>query len=120
MLVEAFISRLPLAQTPAAAERAEALGWDFVTAAELKYNPFIALTLAAQRTRKIGLATGIALAFPRSPMVTAQLAWDLQGLSGGRFEIGLGTQVKGHIVRRFATPWTAPGPRMRDYIGALR
>jgi probable F420-dependent oxidoreductase len=68
----------------------------------------------------VSLGTAIAVAFPRSPTVVAHTAWDLQAASGGRVLLGLGTQVKGHNERRFAVPWTAPGPRLRDYIGALR
>lgn len=102
------------------AKRAEALGFDGIISTETKHNPFFPLVLAAEHTRRIRLGTGIALAFPRSPMTVAHQAWDLQAYSNGRFELGLGTQVKGHIERRFSTPWTAPGPRMRDYIGALR
>jgi probable F420-dependent oxidoreductase len=66
------------------------------------------------------LGTDIAVAFPRSPTVVAHAAWDLQAASGGRFVLGLGTQVKGHMERRFSVPWTAPGPRLRDYVLALR
>jgi probable F420-dependent oxidoreductase len=79
------------------------------------------LAIAAEHTQRVQLATNVAIAFPRSPMVTAQLAWDLQNLSRGRFSLGLGTQVKGHNERRYSTPWTsAPGPRMRDYFGCLK
>jgi probable F420-dependent oxidoreductase len=75
------------------------------------------LAIVAEHTRDIRLGTNVAVAFPRSPLATAQVAWDLQHLSGGRFQLGLGTQVKGHIERRYATPWTgAPGPRLREYI----
>src|SRR5262249_28418379 len=66
------------------------------------------------------LGTAVAIAFPRSPMVLAQVAWDLQALSGGRFILGLGTQVKAHIERRFSMTWDTPVRRLRDYIGALR
>jgi len=77
--------------------------------------------IAAEHTQRVELATGIAVSFPRSPMVVAQMAWDLQRLSHGRFALGLGTQVKGHNERRYGTPWTGPpGPRMREYIQCLR
>jgi probable F420-dependent oxidoreductase len=62
----------------------------------------------------------LAIAFPRAPYITANMAWDLQKYSGGRFELGLGTQVKGHNERRFSVPWVAPGPRMRDYVNTVR
>jgi probable F420-dependent oxidoreductase len=105
----------------AAARATEALGFDGVCAPEAGHDPFLPLMIAAEHTTKLRLGTNVAIAFPRSPMVTAQLAWDLQQLSGGRFNLGLGTQVKGHNELRYATPWTAgPGPRLREYIQCLR
>jgi probable F420-dependent oxidoreductase len=105
----------------AAACKAEALGFDGVTTPEAGHDPFLPLVIAAEHTKHIGLGTNVAIAFPRSPMVTAQIAWDLQQLSGGRFRLGLGTQVKGHNERRYAAPWTAPpGPRMREYVLCLK
>ncbi len=101
----------------AAGERAERLGFDVVNTPEAGHDPFLPLPIVAEHTRRIRLGTNVAVAFPRSPLATAQVAWDLQHLSGGRFQLGLGTQVKGHIERRYATPWTgAPGPRLREYI----
>jgi probable F420-dependent oxidoreductase len=105
----------------AAARRAEELGFDGVTTPEAGHDPFLPLAIAAEHTSRVTLGTNVAIAFPRSPMVTAQLAWDLQQLSGGRFRLGLGTQVKGHNERRYAAPWTGPpGPRLRDYILCLQ
>jgi probable F420-dependent oxidoreductase len=104
----------------ALARRAEALGFDGAWTSETGHDPFLPLALAAEHTRTLALGTSIAVAFPRNPLVTAHLAWDLQRLSGGRFILGLGTQVKGHLQRRFGLPWDAPGPRLRDYVGALR
>jgi len=78
------------------------------------------MALAAEATRGIGLATAVAIAFPRSPAVTALSAWTLQNLSGGRFTLGLGSQVKGHIERRYGMRWSAPGPWLREYVQALR
>lgn len=105
----------------AAARKIEALGFDGATVPEAGYDPFLPLMIAAEHTKRISLGTNVAIAFPRSPMVVAQMAWDLQRLSGGRFQLGLGTQVKGHNERRYATPWTAPpGPRLREYILCLR
>jgi probable F420-dependent oxidoreductase len=99
----------------------EALGFDGATMPEAGYDPFLPLMVAAEHTQRIRLATNVAIAFPRSPMVVAQLAWDLQKYSGGRFQLGLGTQVKGHNERRYSTPWTAPpGPRLREYLSCLR
>lgn len=99
---------------------AEALGYDSLVIPEVKHDPFIAAAIAAQEPSKVELITGIALAFPRSPTATAHTAWDLQRLSGGRFLLGLGSQVKGHVQRRFASEWSAPAPRMKEYIQALR
>jgi len=103
------------------AKRMEQLGFDGVTTPEAGHDPYLPLPLVAEHTREIKLGTNVAIAFPRSPMVTAQIAWDLQQLSGGRFRLGLGTQVKAHVARRYATPWTgAPGPRMREYLECMR
>ena len=102
------------------ARLAEALGYDGIVCEETKDDPFVVLALAAQATERIGLATGVAIAFPRAPAVTALAAWTLQRLSKGRFTLGLGSQVKGHIERRYGMAWTPPGPWMRDYVGALR
>ena len=104
-----------------AAREMEALGFDHLTTAEAGHDPFLPIAIAAEHTERVQLATNVAIAFPRSPMVTAQLAWDLQHLSKGRFQLGIGTQVKGHNERRYAAPWTAaPGPRLRDYVQCLR
>ena len=105
----------------AAARDIEALGFDGATMPEAGYDPFLPLMVAAEHTQRIHLATNVAIAFPRSPMVVAQLAWGLQKYSAGRFQLGLGTQVKGHNERRYSTPWTAPpGPRLREYIQCLQ
>ena len=110
-----------IADVAAAAKKTEALGFDGVCTPEAGHDPFLPLTIAAEHTRTIHLGTNVAIAFPRSPMVTAQLAWDLQQLSGGRFNLGLGTQVKGHNELRYSTPWTAgPGPRLREYLLVLK
>ena len=111
---------LDIAAVAADARHAEALGYDGVLAAETKDDPYIVMALAAEATSRVGLATAVAIAFPRSPMVTALSAWSLQKLSRGRFTLGLGSQVKGHIERRYGMPWSAPGPWLRDYVGALR
>ncbi|HEU5088759.1 MAG TPA: TIGR03617 family F420-dependent LLM class oxidoreductase [Roseiflexaceae bacterium] len=102
------------------AQAAEAVGFDALWTSETKYNGFLPLVIAAEHTQRIKLGTAVAIAFPRSPMITAQLAWDMQALSGGRFLLGLGTQVKAHIERRYGVAWEAPVPRLRDYILALR
>ena len=99
---------------------AEMIGYDGVASNETAHDPFIALTLAATATSRVTLETHVAIAFPRSPMVVAYTARDLQDLSQGRLRLGLGTQVKGHIERRFSTVWESPGPKLREYIRALR
>jgi probable F420-dependent oxidoreductase len=95
-------------------------GYDGVVTLENRHDPFLPLGIAAVNTSRLHLATGVAIAFPRSPMVMANTAWDLQHASNGRFELGIGTQVKGHNERRFSVPWTAPVPRLREYILSLQ
>ncbi|MHB1583218.1 MAG: LLM class F420-dependent oxidoreductase [Acidimicrobiales bacterium] len=103
-----------------AARRAEALGYDGVWSAETTHDGFLPLAVAAEATERLELGTGIAVAFARNPMTLAILANDLQSLSGGRFLLGLGSQVKPHITKRFSMPWSHPAPRMRELIRAIR
>lgn len=103
-----------------AARAAEQAGFDAVMTAELGHDVFTPLAFAALATERVELTPSIAVAFPRSPTVMASQAWDLQANSGGRFVLGLGSQVRGHNERRFGVPWSPPAPRLRDYIGALR
>ena len=98
---------------------AEEAGFSAAWSAETARNPFLPLTIAASASQSILLGTQIAVAFPRSPMVTAQIAWDLARQSNGRFVLGLGTQVRAHIERRFSETWTDPIGRMREYIESL-
>ena len=102
------------------AAAAEAAGFDAVTTVELGHDPFAPLAFGALATTRIELTTSVAVAFPRSPTVMASQAWDLNANANGRFVLGLGSQVKGHNERRFGIAWSAPAPRLRDYIGALR
>ncbi len=111
---------LPIGDFAAGAARAEELGLDAVLVEETKDDPYQLLALGAAATERIGLGTSVAMAFPRSPTVTAMSAWSLQKLSGGRFILGLGSQVRAHVTRRFGLPWHPPAPWMRDYVGALR
>lgn len=104
----------------AAAARAERIGFDGFFTAETSHDPFIPLALAAQAAPELDLGTAIAVAFPRSPMVMAQVAWDLADRSDGRFILGLGTQVKAHITRRFSIGWDSPTARLEEYMAALR
>jgi probable F420-dependent oxidoreductase len=109
-----------LREIPAYARRAEELGVGALWSAETKHDPFLPLAVAAANTSRIQLGTAIAVAFPRSPMVLAHTAWDLQKASGGRFVLGLGTQVKAHNLRRFSVAWEPPGPRLSEVVLALR
>jgi probable F420-dependent oxidoreductase len=102
------------------ARAAEDLGFSGLWTSETKHDAFLPLAIAANETHEIELGTSVAIAFSRSPMETAQTAWDLQDLSDGRFVLGLGTQVKAHITRRFSMPWDRPAARLREYILALR
>jgi len=102
------------------AKELEALGYDGLITAETASDPFLPLVIAAEHTERIQLGTGIAVAFARTPMLTAYTANDLQRHSKGRFFLGLGSQIKPHIERRFSMPWSHPAARMREYILAMR
>ncbi len=104
----------------AQAQKAEASGYDAVWAAETSHDPFMPLLLAAEHTERIGLGTGIAVAFARNPMTVASLAWDINGYANGRFLLGLGSQIKPHIEKRFSMPWSHPAARMQEFISAMR
>jgi probable F420-dependent oxidoreductase len=104
----------------AAARAAEEIGYDGVWSAETGRDPFLPLAVAADATEHLELATGIAVAFARNPMNLAVLSNDLHELSGGRFILGLGSQIKPHITKRYSMPWSHPAPRMRELILAIR
>ena len=104
----------------AAALASEAAGYDGLMTMENKHDPFLAHAIAAVSTGRIELGTSVAIAFPRSPMVVANAAWDLQNASNGRFVLGLGPQIRPHNEKRFSVAWTAPAPRLREYVQALR
>jgi probable F420-dependent oxidoreductase len=103
-----------------AAVQAEKDGYDGWFAVETQIDPFLGCLLAAERTERIEIGTGIAVAFARNPMTVALQANDVQALSGGRFILGLGSQIKPHITRRYSMPWSHPAPRMREFILAIR
>jgi len=118
-----IITTLPqddLRKVKGAAQSVERDGYDIVATMENKHDPFLPLAIAAVETERLELATAIAISFARSPMVVANLSWDLNEASRGRFVLGLGTQVKAHNERRFSVPWTPPAPRMREYLLALK
>jgi probable F420-dependent oxidoreductase len=102
------------------ARELEQLGYDGLLTAETGHDAFLPIALAAEHTERIELATGIAVAFARTPMVLAYTANDLQQMSKGRFVLGLGSQIKPHIEKRFSMPWSHPARRMREYILALQ
>jgi probable F420-dependent oxidoreductase len=112
--------RLPLSRVAAHAARAEALGCDGLMVPEAVHDGLLAAAYALRATTRIRVGTGVLVAFPRSPMAVALAAWDLAEASGGRFELGLGSQVRGNVEGRYGVAWTAPVPRMREYVGALR
>ena len=121
MLVDfaADVAATPI-EVEAAAVAAEKDGYDGFGAAETRHDVFPALTLAARATSRLTLQSAIAVAFARNPMTVAVLANDLQLISEGRFQLGLGSQVKPHIERRFAMPWSKPAARMEEYVRAVR
>ncbi|MFJ1757798.1 TIGR03617 family F420-dependent LLM class oxidoreductase [Kitasatospora sp. NPDC088134] len=108
------------ATAPGLAREAEERGADRFVLAETSHNPFLQLARAADRTARIELGTGVAVALARTPMALAYEAWGLHESSGGRAAIGLGTQIKPHVVRRYGMPWDRPAARMRDYVAAVR
>jgi len=120
MRIEATLGDVPWSDIARISARIEDLGFDGIATPELKRDPFLPLVLAGTATSRVQLATSVAIAFPRSPTVVAYMSRNLQDLSHGRFAVGLGTQVKGHIERRFTTDWVSPGPRLREYILAMR
>ena len=109
-----------LATAADAGRSAEEGGYDAALFPEIAHDPFLPVALAAQATERVELFTGIAVAFARNPMSVAVTANDLHRLSGGRFVLGLGSQIKPHITKRFSMPWSHPAARMREYVAALR
>jgi probable F420-dependent oxidoreductase len=111
--------RLPLRDVAAYATRVERLGFDGLHVAETVHDSLAVALLAAEHTERLTIRTGVTLAFVRSPTLTAYAAWDLARYSGGRFELGLGTQIRQNIEDRFGMPWSEPTARLRDYLDAL-
>jgi probable F420-dependent oxidoreductase len=109
-----------LDKVPAQAKALEQAGMSGIMTAETAHDPFFPLLVAAQNTSDIELMTSIAVAFARTPMVLANIGHDLNHYSKGRFILGLGSQIKPHITKRFSMPWSSPAARMREYILALR
>jgi probable F420-dependent oxidoreductase len=111
--------RIPLVEVGAFAERMERLGFDGIHVPEATHDPFTVSALALEHTTRVIVRTAVALAFPRSPMVTAYTSWDLARFSGGRFQVGLGTQVRPHIVERFSAPYDNPVARLTEYVESI-
>lgn len=120
MKIDAELFATPPSEVRALAEKAEEFGFDCLWVNETKHDPFLQVALAAEGTKSMPLGTSVALAFTRSPTALAYTAWDLQELSHGRLMLGLGSQVKGHIERRFGLKWESPAPKMREVILAMR
>lgn len=119
MRVDAILnSALTLADRRA--RELEGLGYDGIWTAETSHDPFLPIALAAPATERAELGTSIAVGFARTPMLLANLGWDLQALSGGRFILGLGSQIRPHITKRFSMPWSHPAARMREMVQATR
>jgi probable F420-dependent oxidoreductase len=109
-----------LDMAPLAIAELERRGYDAAFSAEINNDPFLPLVLAAEHSKTIALTTSISVAFARNPMTLANLAWDLNQYSRGRFTVGLGSQIKPHITRRFSMPWSKPAARMREFILAMQ
>ena len=120
MRVDVMITPQPLVKTGPLAQRALDAGYSGLLFTEAGRTAFLNVAAAALAAPGLELSTGVAVAFPRSPFVTASTAWELQEASGGRFRLGLGTQVKAHIERRYGMEFRRPGPRMRDYVLAVK
>jgi len=119
MLIDTTL-RMDLATAAESAQSAEAAGYDGIWTAETSHDPFFPLVLGAPATSTITLGTSIAVAFARNPMLLANIGWDLQNLSEGRFVLGLGSQIKPHITKRFSMDWSKPAARMREMVLAVR
>jgi len=109
-----------LERVPEDAATLERQGYDGCWSAEINHDPFLPLMLAAEHTSRVELGTGIAVAFARNPMTVANVGWDLQAYSKGRFILGLGSQIQAHIEKRFSMPWSQPVHRMREFVLALK
>src|SRR6266700_7229722 len=120
MKVDTGVMAPSLADIGPRARELEEQGYDGLLTAETGHDAFLPIALAAEHTERIELATGIAVAFARTPMVLAYTANDLQQMSKGRFVLGLGSQIKPHIEKRFSMPWSHPAARMRELVLATR
>ncbi len=120
MKVDGGIPPVGIEEIARVAQELEDVGYDGGLSAEMAHDPFLPLVVAAEHTEQLELGTGIAVAFARNPMTLANVGYDLQTFSKGRFRLGLGSQIKAHIEKRFSMPWSHPAPRMRELILATR
>jgi probable F420-dependent oxidoreductase len=120
MRVDVMTFPRALAEMGSVAQRTKQAGFDGMLFTEGGRTAYPAVTAAALAVPELEMSTGVAVAFPRSPMITAQVAWELQELTDGRFRLGLGTQVRTHVVRRYGMDFERPGPRLRDYVRAVK
>lgn len=118
--VDVMTTPLPLGRIADHARRAQSAGFSGLLFTEAGRTAYLNAAVAATAAPGLDLSTGVAVAFPRSPFVTAATAWEIQEASGGRFRLGLGTQVKTHVVRRYGVAFDRPGPRLRDYVLAVK
>lgn len=118
--LDGALAGIALNDIPAVASQMEVDGFDGVASFEASSDPFLPLLAAGQATNTLQLSTAIAVAFARNPMICAQSAWDLHRASGGRFTLGLGTQIKPHITKRYSEQWSRPAARMKEYVQALQ
>jgi probable F420-dependent oxidoreductase len=120
MHVDAMTTPAPLRRVGDIARRAQSAGFSGLLFTETGRTAYLNAAIASQAAPELELSTGVAVAFPRSPFVTAATAWELQEASGGKFRLGLGTQVRTHVVRRYGVDFERPGPRLRDYLLAVK
>src|SRR6516164_10040123 len=118
--IDAMTIPQPLGQTAELARQTQAAGFSGLLFTETGRTAYLNAAVASQAAPELELSTGVAVAFPRSPFVTAATAWELQEASGGKFRLGLGTQVRTHVVRRYGVDFERPGPRLRDYLLAVK
>ncbi|MHB1496407.1 MAG: TIGR03617 family F420-dependent LLM class oxidoreductase [Acidimicrobiales bacterium] len=120
MELELMVGALPWQKAASLARAVEEVGFSGMVFTETTQAPWMSLAAAAMATSRLRLSSGVAVAFARSPTVMAQLAWELAGNTAGRFRLGLGSQVRAHVERRYGMPFDPPGPRMRDYVEAVK
>src|ERR1700746_608911 len=120
MRIDAMTTPAPLRQVGDLARRTQSAGFSGLLFTETGRTAYLGAAVASQAAPGLELSTGVAVAFPRSPFITAATAWELQEATGGKFRLGLGTQVRTHVVRRYGTAFERPGPRLRDYLLAVK